>query len=108
MKRVKQEVLKDVENQLYDFMISVDGLNVAMDKLLGQGQENMEEMVAEGYTVTVSPASAYDLYTIDCPAAYVVRVSVNDTSVTRAIAAQLSVALAIVYENTRAIEKESK
>jgi len=104
MTRVTKEVLKDVENQLHDFMISIDALNVAMEKLLGQGQENLEEMVDEGYTVTVSPA----VYRSDCPEAYVVRVSMKDTLITISIAEKLSDALADAYENTRPIEEESK
>ena len=102
-----EEALKDVENQLHDLMVSVDAMNVLMEQMLGQVHENLVTLVDEGYTVTVSPASDDDLYRIDCPAAYVVRI-MKDTSVTSSIAEKLSDALAMAYENTRPIEEESK
>ena len=109
MTRVTKEVLKDVENQLHDFMISIDALNVAMEKLLGQGQENMEALVDAGYTVTVSPATNEDFFDIHYwPGDFVVRVSMEGTLITSANAEKLSDALAMAYENTRPIEEESK
>ena len=101
--KVTKEALKDVENQLHDLMVSVDAMNVLMEQMLGQVHENLVTLVDEGYTVTVSPASDDDLYRIDCPAAYVVRVSVEETLEGSPIAEKLSDAMAMAYESTRPI-----
>ena len=47
MTRVTKEVLKDVENQLHDLMVSVDALTVLVEKLLGMDDDELVAAIEE-------------------------------------------------------------